>query len=425
MERFEKSEERFEEAKKYFVGGVNSPARAYDPFPIFMERGEGNKLVDIQGNEFIDYSLAFGPMIFGHVHPKLKEKVVEQIEKGWAFGTPCEDGIEFGRRLVERFGSIDKVRLVNTGTEATMSAIRLARGYTGRDKIVKFSGGFHGAHDSVLIEAGSGASTHGSPDSLGVPEDFAKHTIVVPWNDEEKMKKVFEEKGDEIACIIAEPITGNYGCIPPEPNFLNLLRDLTEANGSLLIFDEVITGFRVSSGGAQEHFGIEPDLTTLGKIGGGGFPIGIFGGREDIMEEVSPSGDVYQAGTFSANPVVVSAGIQALKILEEENVIEKANRKGEELRSKLREGLAGEDVLVQGISSMFSLFLTDQDEVKNKQDVKRCDLEGYNDLHRELAKRGVYFPPSQFETSFLTHLHTEEDLERTVEAVERSLEVLS
>lgn len=424
MEEFNRSRELHKKSRDILVGGVNSPARAYEPFPISMQEGKGSKIYDLDGNEFIDYSLAFGPLILGHKHPGIKERVEKQLEKGWAFGTSTEIEARFGEELVGRFESIDKVRLVNTGTEATMSAIRLARGYTGRGKILKFNGGFHGAHESVLIQAGSGASTHGTPDSSGVPKDFAKSTIVVPWNDKEAVEEVFKKEGESIACVIAEPILGNTGCIPPEKDFLGFLGDVTEEYASLLLFDEVITGFRVSPGGAQEFFDISPDLTTLGKIAGGGFPIGILGGRKDIMDRLSPEGPVYQAGTFSGNPITVAAGLESLKILEEENVIEKANDKGEKLRNLLEKKLEGFDVKVQGISSIFSIFLTEQEKISNKKDVKECDLDLYDDLHLKLAEKGIYFPASQFEVCFLSYKHADRELKKTVEAVKTSLEEL-
>ncbi|OKY79126.1 MAG: Glutamate-1-semialdehyde aminotransferase HemL [Candidatus Methanohalarchaeum thermophilum] len=425
MSEFNESKELFKEAKRYLAGGVNSPARAYDPFPIFMEKAEGTKIYSTKGKKFIDYSLAFGPQIVGHKHPKVKEKVLDQIEKGWAFGTSTELETKVAKKIVNRYNSIDKIRTVNTGTEATMTAIRLARGYTGRDKIVKFEGGYHGSHDSVLVKAGSGASTHGAPDSPGVPKDLAKETIVAPWNNKEKIKEIFKKEGDNIAAIIAEPIFGNAGCIPPSDGFLDLLRDLTKENDSLLILDEVITGFRVSKSGAQGYFDIDPDITTLGKIAGGGFPIGILGGHEEVMSEVSPEGDVYQAGTFSGNPVTMAGSLATLEVLEEENVIEEANENGEKIRAKLRQELNEYPTLVQGISSMFSFFLTNQETVRSYNDVQECDFDLYEKFHRELAKKGTYFPPSQYEISFVSHKHTEEEIDQTVDSIKKVLEKIT
>ncbi|RZN63311.1 glutamate-1-semialdehyde 2,1-aminomutase [Methanonatronarchaeum sp. AMET6-2] len=421
MDDFRRSKELFMRSQDCLVGGVNSPARSYSPFPIFMEDSEGSKIYDVDGNEFIDYSLAFGPQIFGHRHPRIKQAVERQLERGWAFGTSTEKEIELAELVSRHYPSIDKLRVVNTGTEATMSAIRLARGYTGRDKIVKFEGGFHGAHDSVLVQAGSGASTHGAPDSPGVPRELAEKTIVLPWNDKERIKGVFEEIGGEIACVIAEPVFGNAGCIPPKNGFLELIRDLTREYGSLFVLDEVITGYRVSMGGAQELFGLEPDLTTLGKIAGGGYPIGMFGGQQEIMNHLSPEGDVYQAGTFSGNPVTTAASVEAIKLLEDDNVIEKANNKGREIRSKLSEAVSGLPVNIQGLSSMFSIFLTDQ-EVMDYSDIQKCDFEAYTEFHREMAKNGVYLPPSQYELCFISYVHSEEEIENTADVVGEVLE---
>lgn len=339
---------------------------------------------------------------------------------GWALGTATEGETELARRVEGHFPSMDRLRIVNTGTEATMSAIRLARGYTGRDKVLKFNGGFHGAHDSVLVKAGSGAATHGAPDSPGVPVDLAKHTVVAEWNDESSVRRAFGEHGDDIACVITEPVFGNYGCIPPEDGFLKFLREITEDFWSLLIFDEVITGFRVSTGGAQERFGVTPDLTTLGKVAGGGFPVGMFGGRGEIMEDLSPSGDVYQAGTFSGNPVTVEGALATLDVLDEENAVELAAEKGGYLRNALSEELEGQEAHVQGVASMFSLLLRDGPAV-NKADVDGCDTGRYDRLHLEMAKRDVYFPPSQYETVFVSAAHGEEELRETAEAVSRAL----
>lgn len=421
---FENSEKLFEWSKNYLVGGVNSPARAYDPHPIFMEKAKGSKIYDVDGNKYTDYSLAFGPQILGHAHKEVQEKAKEALETGWALGTATQAEVKLAKKIIDRFNSIDKLRIVNTGTEATMSAIRLARGYTGRDKIVKFDGGYHGSHDSVLVKAGSGASTHGAPDSPGVPKNLAKHTIVVPWNDKEAVRNVFEEEGENIAAIISEPIFGNTGCIPPRNNFIKFLREITRDHDSLLILDEVITGFRVSTGGAQEIYDVEADLTTLGKITGGGFPIGIFGGKKEIMNEVSPEGDVYQAGTFSGNPLTVAGGLATIEVIEEEDVIEKADEKGEKLRELLKKETENLDTTIQGTSSMFSLFLTEQEEIRNYQDVKQCDFEKYQKMHRELAKEGVYFPPSQYEVAFLSYKHSDKEIEETAYTIKNVLENL-
>lgn len=421
---FENSEDLFEWSKKYLVGGVNSPARAYDPFPIFMKKAEGSKIYDVDGNEYIDYSLAFGPQILGHAHPEVKKKAKKALEEGWALGTATEAEAKLAKKIINRFSSIDRLRIVNTGTESTMSAIRLARGFTGKDKIIKFDGGYHGSHDSVLVKAGSGASTHGAPDSPGVPKDLAKHTIVVPWNNKEAVEEAFNKEGDNIAAIISEPIFGNTGCIPPKNDFIEFLREITKENNSILILDEVITGFRVSRGGAQELFDVEADLTTLGKIAGGGFPIGVFGGKEEIMSELSPEGDVYQAGTFSGNPLTVAGGLATLEVQENENVIKKANQKGKKLRKLLKEKTSEFESKVQGISSMFSLFLTEKDEVLNYSDVQKSDFKKYQKMHRELAKKGIYFPPSQYEVAFLSYKHSDEEIQKTVEKIKETLESL-
>ncbi len=415
--KLDRSKKLYEEAVKLMPGGVSSPVRAVKPFPFYTSHAKGSKIYDVDGNEYIDYCLAYGPLILGHANPVVKKAIEEQLEKGWLYGTPIELEIEYAKLITKLFDSIDMVRFVNTGSEATMAAIRLARGFTGRNKIVKIEGSFHGAHDAVLVKAGSGATTHGIPNSAGVPVDFVKNTLQVPFNDVEALSDVVEKNRDDLACVIMEPVMGNSCLILPEEGYLKEVRRITEENDVLLIFDEVITGFRLSLGGAQEYYGVKADLTTLGKIAGGGLPIGIFGGRREIMEMVAPSGPVYQAGTFSGNPLSLTAGYTTIRFMIENDVIGKVNSTTEELVKGIRDQIEDSNVncSVGHIASMFCVYFGDVP--KNYSDALRLDKDRFVSFFWELLGEGVFFPPSQFECCFVSFAHDEEDVERTIEAV--------
>jgi len=418
---FEKSRQMYEKAKILIPGGVSSPVRAIKPYPFYTASADGSKIRDIDGNEYIDYCMAYGPLILGHNHPVIKETIKSQLDKGWLYGTPTELEVTLAEKITEYYPSIDMLRFVSTGTEATMSALRLARGFTGRNKFVKIEGGFHGAHDAVLVKAGSGATTMGKPDSLGIPTDFTKYTLQAPYNDIEAMAVLVEKNKDDMAAVIIEPMLGNVGPVLPMTGYLEELRKLTLENDVLLIFDEVITGFRLAMGGAQEYFGVTPDITTMGKIIGGGLPIGVFGGRREIMEMISPSGAIYQAGTFSGSPCSMAAGIAMLDYLKQENIHEKLNSTGNYLRdslSKIVEDL-GLDYNVCGIASMFKIFFGE--EPHNYQEVLKCDKEGYLAFFHRMLESGIFLPPSQFETNFISAAHSKEDIENTLEVYAENL----
>jgi glutamate-1-semialdehyde 2,1-aminomutase len=414
--RFDSSIKLFECAKRLMPGGVSSPVRAISPHPFYTTKAEGPYLWDADGNRFIDYCLAYGPMILGHRHPAIVRAVTDQLQKGWLYGTPSEQEIRLAQRIRGLYPSMEMLRFVSTGTEATMAALRVARGATGRDKIVKIEGGFHGAHDSVLIKAGSGATTLGIPDSRGVPTDTAKNTLQVPYNDLEALEKVLKNFRGMIACLIMEPVLGNIGPVLPQEGYLEAVRDLTEEHDVLLIFDEVITGFRLSLGGAQEYFGVKPDLTTLGKIIGGGFPIGIFGGRSDLMEQVAPIGGIYQAGTFNGSPVSLASGMATLDVMEKENVLAKLNGIGDEMRKDLQEIV--DDLKlgysVVGIASMFKIFFGP--EPHNYGQALKCDKAGYLAFFRRMLDSGIFLTPSQYETDFISAAHSKDVIETTLEA---------
>ncbi len=417
----DKSRDLYNKARTLIPGGVSSPVRAIKPYPFYTESASGSKIRDIDGNEYIDYCLAYGPNILGHSNPTIRQAIISQLEKGWLYGTPTELEVDLAEKITGLYPSIDMLRFVSTGTEATMSALRAARGFTGKNKFIKIEGGFHGAHDAVLVKAGSGATTLGKPDSLGIPEDFTKNTLQVPFNDIETLTAVIEKNQDDLAALIIEPVMGNIGPILPEADYLKDVRKLTEENDVVLIFDEVITGFRLAMGGAQEYFGVTPDMTTLGKIIGGGLPIGVFGGKREIMEMIAPSGSVYQAGTFSGSPTSVAAGLTVLEVLEKEEVHKKLNATGEMMRSSLSEIVAdlGLDYNVVGIASMFKIFFGDKP--LNYQDVLKCDKEGYLKFFFKMLDSGVFIPPSQFETNFISTAHTEDDIEKTLLAYEANL----
>ncbi|WP_094227844.1 glutamate-1-semialdehyde 2,1-aminomutase [Methanolobus psychrotolerans] len=417
----DKSRELYNKARTLLPGGVSSPVRAIKPYPFYTESACGSKITDIDGNEYIDYCLAYGPKILGHAHPQIKQAIISQLDKGWLYGTPTELEVNLAERIAGLYPSIDMLRFVSTGTEATMSALRAARGFTGKNKFIKIEGGFHGAHDSVLVKAGSGATTLGKPDSLGIPEDFTKHTLQIPFNDIEALTAVIEKSKDDVAALIIEPVLGNIGPVLPESDYLMDVRKVTEENNVVLIFDEVITGFRLAMGGAQEYFGVTPDMTTLGKIIGGGLPIGVFGGKKDIIEMIAPSGSVYQAGTFSGSPASVAAGLTVLDILEKEEVHKNLNATGDMLRSRLSEIVTDMrlDYNVVGIASMFKIFFGEKP--LNYQEVLKCDKEGYLKFFFKMLESGVFLPPSQFETNFISTAHTEDDIEKTLLAYEANL----
>ncbi len=414
--KLEKSRKLYEEAVNLLPGGVSSPVRAVKPFPFYTAKAEGSKIYDVDGNCYIDYCLAYGPLILGHANPLVKEALKEQLERGWLYGTPIELEVEYAKLITKLYRSIEMLRFVNTGSEATMSAIRLARGFTGRNKILKIEGSFHGSHDAVLVKAGSGATTHGIPNSAGVPSDFVKNTLQVPFNDVESLAEVVEKNREDLACVIMEPVMGNASLIVPEEGYLKEVRKITAENDVLLIFDEVITGFRLALGGAQEFYGIEADLTTLGKIAGGGLPIGIFGGKREIMEHVAPSGNVYQAGTFSGNPLSLIAGYTTVKFMIENRVIDVVNGITEELVKGLRDQIedSNANLEINSIASMFCVYFGEKP--KNYADALKLDKNKYMEFFWKMLENGVFLPPSQFETCFVSYAHSMEDVEKTIEA---------
>ena len=424
------STELFDRAKKYIPGGVNSPVRAFKAVggtPIFINNAEGAYLYDCDGKRYIDYVLSWGPMIMGHNHPEVREAVIEQCSRGLSYGAPTELEIELAELLCKIMPNMDLVRMVNSGTEATMSAIRLARGFTGRDNIIKFEGCYHGHSDSLLVKAGSGALTLGIPSSPGVPKSLADHTITLTYNDSKGLKEAFEKYGDSLACVIVEPVTGNMSCVLPEVDFLEALRLLCDKYGVLLILDEVMTGFRLGLQGAQGLYNIEADLTTLGKVIGGGMPVGAFGGKREIMEQVAPLGPVYQAGTLSGNPIAMAAGIATLNILSRADFYSPifdrtANLcKGVELAA----GKTGIPLTTNHVGSMFGIFFTDRETVKNYSDVMGCDIELFNSFFHTMLSEGVYLAPASYEAGFMSSAHTEEDIEATVAAAMLAFEKLS
>lgn len=414
------SEVLHERAKVIMPGGVSSPVRLFPPHPFFARRAEGCVIVDADGNEYTDYCMAYGPLIFGHAYGPIINAVRGQLRDGTLYGTPTEGEVAFAESIKKAMPACEMLRLVNSGTEATMHAIRLARGFTGRKTIVKFDGCYHGAHDSVLVKAGSGAATHGGPSSLGIPEEVVENTLVLPYNDPGALEKAFQEHGRDIAAVIIEPVIGNIGVVEPAPGYLESVRRVTEENGALLILDEVITGFRLAFGGAQEMFGIRPDLVTLGKVIGGGFPLAAYGGRKDIMSMVSPLGAVYQAGTFAGNPVSVAAGRATLDELSarRNSVYPTLERSRERLTNGIRDAArdSHKQVQVNETASMFQMFFTGQ-PVTDATSASSCDRGLYMRLHHGLLERGVFFPPSQFETCFLSTAHTHDRIDATVEAV--------
>ncbi|WP_175615592.1 glutamate-1-semialdehyde 2,1-aminomutase [Piscibacillus halophilus] len=420
---YDKSKALFNEAVDLLPGGVNSPVRAFNSVnmdPIYMEEGKGSKIYDVDGNEYIDYVLSWGPLILGHANDQVVSNLKKVLEKGTSFGANVEYENKLAKLVIDRVPSIEMVRMVNSGTEATMSALRLARGYTGRDKILKFEGNYHGHGDSLLIKAGSGVATLGLPDSPGVPSSIAKNTITVPYNDQESVQYAFEQYGNDIAAVIVEPVSGNMGVVPPVNDFLSFLRKVTEDHGSLLIFDEVMTGFRVGYHCAQGHFDVTPDLTCLGKVIGGGLPVGAYGGKREIMERIAPAGDIYQAGTLSGNPLAMAAGYETLSQLTEQSYDE-MNKKADRITEGYQKAAEanGVPLTVNRAGSMIGFFFTN-DEVINFETAKSSDLEWFAEYYRLMGEQGIFLPPSQFEGMFLSTAHTDDDIEKTIQAAEQA-----
>jgi glutamate-1-semialdehyde 2,1-aminomutase len=409
-----KSEALFRRAQELIPGGVNSPVRAFRSVggnPVFLARGEGSHVIDVDGNRYIDYVGSWGPLLLGHRHPEILEALERALSIGTSFGAPTEAEVELAEAIRDAVPSMEMVRLVNSGTEATMSAIRLARGFTGRDLTVKFEGCYHGHVDSLLVKAGSGVATLGLPDTAGVPKSFSDSTIALPYNSPSAVEEAFGAHGERIAAVIVEPVVGNMGVVPPAAGFLEALRELTSRHGALLIFDEVMTGFRVAFGGAQQRYRIRPDLTTLGKVIGGGLPVGAYGGRKDIMEHVAPVGPVYQAGTLSGNPLAVAAGLAMLRHLKRHpEVYDRLQTRAAELCASAPAGIT-----VNRVGSMFTFFFTDG-PVTDYESAKRSDTARFGRFFRAMLERGVYLPPSQFEAAFVSAAHTEEDIRQTIAA---------
>jgi len=424
-----RSQSLYEAARRVIPGGVNSPVRAFAGVggtPLFMREGAGAWLTDEDGHRYIDYVGSWGPMILGHAHPEVVAAVKSAAERGLSFGTPTEAETRLAETICELMPSVESVRLVNSGTEATMTAVRLARGHTGRDKMLKFAGCYHGHVDALLVKAGSGALTLGLPGSPGIPESVTADTLVAPYNDLDAVTQAFDEHGDEIAGVIVEPVAGNMNCVPPVAGFLEGLRELTERHGSLLIFDEVMTGFRLSPGGAQAHYGITPDLTAMGKIVGGGMPVGALGGRRAVMETLAPTGPVYQAGTLAGNPVAMAAGQATLDALRHpgfhDDIAAKTRQISEALDAAARE--AGVACTVHHVPGMFGLFFTEASAVRTQADVAACDGERFGRFFHAMLQRGVYLAPSAFETSFMSAAHGDNELERTATAAREAFRAL-
>jgi len=425
---FSKSQELYERALKIIPGGVNSPVRACKSVgadPLFIDRADGCLIYDADGNRFIDYIGSWGPMILGHRHPAVVEAISDVLGRGSSFGAPTDLEIELAELVIAAVPSVDVVRMVNSGTEATMSAIRLARGVTGRDIIIKFDGCYHGHADTLLVAAGSGVATLGIPGSPGVPNSVVQNTLSLPFNDGDTVKQVMEEKGDSVACVIIEPVAGNMGLVAPRAGFLETLREVTDKTGAMLIFDEVMTGFRVAYSGAQSIYGIEPDLTCFGKIIGGGLPVGAYGGKREIMSLIAPQGSVYQAGTLSGNPIAMAAGIATLQQLKADGFYESLEKKSQRLVAGLANAAktAGIAARVDHVGSMLGMFFTDS-AVSNFEDAKTCDLELFSNFYNGMRQQGIYIAPSQFEVLFLSAAHTDEHIDATINAVELVLKDL-
>ncbi|MCG2865255.1 MAG: glutamate-1-semialdehyde 2,1-aminomutase [Vulcanisaeta sp.] len=420
------SKRLFEEAQRVLVGGVNSPVRAaIRPYPFFVREGKGPYLITVDGNRLIDYVLGYGPLILGHAPEAVTRRIVEYVSKGWLYGAPTELEITLAKKIVNHFPSIEMVRFVNSGGEAVATAIRLARGYTGRRKILKFEGCYHGAVDSVLVKAGSAAAHFGSPSSAGVPEDVAKLTLVARYNDLDSVEKIMREEGNDVAAIIVEPIMANYGVIPPRNDFLKGLREVADRFGSLLIFDEVVTGYRLGLGGAQRYYGVKADITTLGKIIGGGFPVGAVGAREEIMSKLSPRGPVFNAGTFNGHPISMIAGLATIEVLETTNAYEIAINASRKLAEGLDDvlGRYGIDHTINWVPTMLQVFFT-KGEVIDHETASRSNAKIYLNLHEELLKRGVFIAPSQFEAIFTSAAHEDSIINETLRQIEDSMKAM-
>ncbi|WP_054636796.1 glutamate-1-semialdehyde 2,1-aminomutase [Thalassobacillus sp. C254] len=427
---FTNSENLYKEACEHIVGGVNSPSRSFKGvgggIPVFMKKGKGAYFYDVDGNRYIDYLGAYGPIITGHAHPHITQAITKAAENGTLYGTPTKLENQFAKMLKEAIPSLEKVRFVNSGTEAVMTTIRVARAYTGRDKIIKFAGCYHGHSDLVLVAAGSGPSTLGSPDSAGVTKNIAEEVITVPFNDIEAYKEALQHWGDEIAAVLVEPIVGNFGIVEPKEGFLQQVNDLTHEAGGLVIYDEVITAFRFMYGGAQNHLGIEPDMTAMGKIIGGGLPIGAYGGRVDIMEEVAPLGPAYQAGTMSGNPASMSAGIACLEVLREEGIYERLDKLGSLLEEGILKAAEKHNISIQinRLKGALTVYFTDK-KVTNYEGAENSDGELFASFFKALLNQGINLAPSKYEAWFLTTEHTKEDIEETIAAVDQAFEKLS
>ena len=418
------SEQLFARAQKVIPGGVNSPVRAFKSVggtPLFIKRAEQAYLFDEDDKRYIDYIGSWGPMIAGHANPEIIAAVKEAVDHGLSYGAPTSIEVDMAERIHEILPSIEMVRMVNSGTEATMSAIRLARGFTGRDNILKFEGGYHGHADSLLVKAGSGALTLGEPDSPGVPADLAKHTLTVDYNSSEQVEALFKAQGDSIACIIVEPVSGNMNCVPPVPGFLETLRKVCDEYGALLIFDEVMTGFRVAKGSAQGYYNIKPDLTTLGKIIGGGMPVGAFGGRADIMQELAPTGPIYQAGTLSGNPIAMAAGLKTLEIISRDGFYEDLDRKTDRMVKGMLLAASDNGVPMTSnrVGAMFGLFFSKEQTITNFAQVQQCDIETFNRFFHGMLNEGVNLAPSAYEAGFVSSAHTDQDIDNTIAAARK------
>jgi len=423
------SETLFQRAQLTIPGGVNSPVRAFKSVggtPVFIERADGAYLFDVDGKRYIDYIGSWGPMLLGHNHPAIRDAVIQAAANGLSFGAPCPAEIDMAEKIAQLVPSMEMVRMVSSGTEATMSAIRLARGYTRRDTILKFEGCYHGHADSLLVKAGSGALTLGVPNSPGVPADFAKYTLTCEFNNLKQVEQIFAEKGADIACIIVEPVAGNMNCIPPEPGFLEGLRRICDQYQSMLIFDEVMTGFRVALGGAQAVYNVTPDLTTLGKIIGGGMPVGAFGGKRAIMEHIAPLGPVYQAGTLSGNPIAMAAGLAALNEISKPDVFAKLTSKTSQLITGLSAAALqhGVPMTFNQVGGMFGFFFSNEAKVSNYQQATQCDTEAFKHFFHLMLQQGIYLAPSAYEAGFLSLAHSDDDLAATVDAAAKSFAAL-
>lgn len=425
-----RSEQLYKEAEEHIVGGVNSPSRAYKGVgggtPVYMDRAEGSRFYDVDGNEYIDYLGAYGPIITGHAHPHITEAITKAAQNGVLYGTPTVLENRFAKMLKEAIPSLDKVRFVNSGTEAVMTTIRVARAYTGRNKIIKFAGCYHGHSDLVLVAAGSGPSTLGTPDSAGVPASIAQDVITVPFNDIEPFKEALRKYGDEIAGVLVEPIVGNFGIVEPKPGFLEAVNELTHEAGALVIYDEVITAFRFTYGSAQQLLNIEPDMTAMGKIIGGGLPIGAYGGRADIMEQVAPLGPAYQAGTMAGNPASMSAGIACLEVLQQEGVYDEMDRLGQKLEQGILKHAehTGVPIQINRLKGALTVYFTDE-KVKNYEQAENTDGERFARFFKLMLAEGINLAPSKYEAWFLTTAHTDEDIDETLKAVEKTFTIMA